>query len=231
MGYLDLLPILGRIKKTAGFIATRGMRTDTVFELEQSYVGTPQMASCVERMKADPDMGKLISSGYTSKDYDLDELEQCPRGSLGFTYARVMKALGFNPKFYPDMPLDTDEHYCIMRVRKTHDIHHCISGFGPYNGGELSVIALNAYQFGYPAHVLIDLMGMALSFMKAHENQQTFDLVGEGMNMAHRAKTLMGVKWEEGWDKPLDRWREELGILPFKDGPNSWYKSIPNLQL
>ncbi|HYO71460.1 MAG TPA: Coq4 family protein [Archangium sp.] len=238
MGYANLKTVLERIKMTVGFLNGQGKDTSTVFELEESYRDTPQMTIAMNQMRKDPDMKRLISEGYTSPDFDLDQLEQCPRGSLGYTYAKMMKALNFDPHFYKghDLPLSSDENYCIMRVRKTHDIHHCITGFGPANGGELSVIGVTAYQFGYPAFGLIDLTAVARAFQLAEVStkdgrpmfMQDIDLVGQGMLLGRTCKPLLGIKWEEAWDKPLDRWREELNVKPVTTTPNSWYVQVPN---
>jgi ubiquinone biosynthesis protein COQ4 len=49
--------------------------------------------------------------------------------------------------------------------------------------------------------------------------------------MAERIKPLMGVRWEDGLDKPLDVWRRELNIEPIRKGQNSWYEVIADLEL
>jgi len=42
------------------------------------------------------------------------------------------------------------------------------------------------------------------------------------MQIAGTCKPLMGTRWDEAWDKPVERWRRELGITPITSGPNSW---------
>jgi ubiquinone biosynthesis protein Coq4 len=49
------------------------------------------------------------------------------------------------------------------------------------------------------------------------------------MKMGHECKPLLAVKWEEGWEKPVSQWREELGIKPVTTGPQSWH-SLPAMQ-
>jgi hypothetical protein len=124
MGYENLKPALERIQMVTGFLAAQGQDVKTVFALEDHYRDTPQMEAAVERMKADPAVGHLISEGYATPDYDLDELIKHPPGSLGHTYARLMGLHGFKSHFYPDRDIKSDADYCIMRVRKTHDLHH-----------------------------------------------------------------------------------------------------------
>jgi ubiquinone biosynthesis protein COQ4 len=227
MGYENLQPALERIKLTAGFIAQGGVNTNTVFDLEDSFLEEPQMKACIERLKADPDFAKLLSDGYESPDFKLDEMLKYPPGSLGHMYGKLLSVQGFDPHFYRDRPLKTDVDYAIMRVRKTHDLHHVVTGFGQLGGGELGVIGVTAYQYGYPAFALIDLTAIALAFKQAQGFQRAIDLVGQGMKMGHDCKALMGVKWEEGLDKPVDRWRKELNITPITTGPNSYYVSVP----
>jgi hypothetical protein len=42
----------------------------------------------------------------------------------------------------------------------------------------------------------------------------------------HSCKPLIGIKWEEGWGKPVSRWRQELGIAPVATGEASWYDTV-----
>jgi hypothetical protein len=76
--------------------------------------------------------------------------------------------------------------------------------------GELGVIAITALQYGYPAFMTIDLGAIALSMMRVEGRGEQIHSVRAGWNMADRIKPLMGVRWEEGLDKPLDVWRKEL---------------------
>ena len=87
-----------------------------------------------------------------------DQLVTYPRGSLGYTYATVMQHLGYAAHFYGDRPSIAEEtDYVTMRVRKTHDLHHIVTGFSMLGPGELGVIAITALQYGYPAFVTLDL--------------------------------------------------------------------------
>jgi ubiquinone biosynthesis protein Coq4 len=225
MAYQNLQPMLDRIKTVIGFLAAQDRDVDTVFALEDSYRDSPQMQAAVERMKADPAVGALIAEGYATPDYDLDELIKYPPGSLGHTYAKLVKLHGYAAQFYPEREIKSDADYCIMRTRKTHDLHHTVTGFALQNAGEAGVIGVTAYQFGYPAFVLIDLAAMALTFHRAEGFQNAITDVGRGMKMGHECKPLLGVKWEEGWEKPLSVWREELRITPVTTGAASWYES------
>jgi len=55
--------------------------------------------------------------------------------------------------------------------------------------------------------------------------------VRTGWEMSDRIKPLMGVRWKEGLDKPVDVWRKELNIEPIRHGQNSWYDVLAGLEL
>jgi ubiquinone biosynthesis protein COQ4 len=242
MGYAHLMntikaiaiaaPAARAFEMTVEFALGQGKDTATVGRLEDHFRDRPVMKACIERMKADPAMKKCFDDRYMGPELNLDELVKYPRGSLGYTYAKVMKRLGFTPHFYADRPsIDEDTDYATMRVRKTHDFHHVVSGFSMIGPGELGVIAINALQYGYPAFMTIDLGAMALSMMRVEGWGEHIRYVRTGWEMADRIKPLMGVRWEEGLDKPLEVWRKELNVEPIRHGQNSWYEVLADLEL
>jgi len=225
-------PAARAFEMTVEFALGQGKDTATVARLEDHFRDRPAMRACIERMKADPLMKKCFDDRYMGPELDLDELVKYPPGSLGYTYAKVMKRLGYAAHFYTDRPsIEEDTDYVTMRVRKTHDLQHIATGFSMIGPGELGVIAINALQYGYPAFMTLDLGAMALSMMRVEGWGQHIHYVRTGWDMADRIKPLMGVRWEDGLDKPLAVWRKELDIEPIRQGPNSWYEVLGNLEL
>jgi ubiquinone biosynthesis protein COQ4 len=242
MGYAQLqntlkavaitLPAARAFELTVEFALGQGKDTATVGRLEDHFRDRPPMKACIERMKADLAMRKCIEDRYMGQELKLEKLITYPRGSLGYTYAKVMKHLGFDPHFYGDRPsIDEETDYVTMRVRKTHDLQHIVTGFSMIGPGELGVIAINALQFGYPAFMTLDLGAIALSMMRVEGWGDQARWVRAGWDMADRIKPLMGVRFEDSLDKPLDVWRRELNIEPIHDGVNSWYTTLKDLQL
>ena len=225
-------PAARAFELTVEFALGEGKDTATVGRLEDHFRDRPAMKACVERMKADPRMRKCFDDRYMGPELDLDELVKYPRGSLGYTYARVLKHLGYAAHFYGDRPsLVEDTDYATMRVRKTHDFHHIVTGFSMIGPGELGVIAITALQYGYPAFMTLDLGAIALSMMRVEGWGQAVADVRAGWEMVDRIKPLMGVRWEDGLDKPVDVWRRELEIEPIRHGRNSWYEVLADLEL
>ena len=226
------LPAARAFELTVEFALGQGKDTATVGRLVDHFRDRPPMKACIERMKADAATRKCIEDRYLGPELELDTLITYPRGSLGYTYAKVMKHLGYAPHFYADRPsIEEETDYVTMRVRKTHDFHHIVSGFSMIGPGELGVIAITALQTGYPAFMTLDLGAIALSMMRVDGWGDQVRYVRRGWEMAECIKPLMGVRWEEGLDKPLDVWRRELNIDPVREGPNSWYSVLSELQL
>jgi len=224
--------LLALVDKVAGV----RYETNNVFDIEDALINSPQMQKCLERVRQDPASGQLLEERYMGKEFDLEELLKLPPHSLGWTYARVLSAMDYDPQFYRKTEISSDAEYVIHRVRKTHDLHHILTGFSFDDYGELGVISVTVGQIGHPGFIFIDLLSALLIYISGEEMEgidslliYTFDEVSLGIKMARQAKPLFPVKWEEGLDRPIDEWRSELGIEPVTSGQWSWY-SRPLLQ-
>jgi ubiquinone biosynthesis protein Coq4 len=225
--------------------AGSGQDVSNVFELGRRLRDSPQMQLCVRAIQYEPSSAQMLKEKYVGPDYNLDAMLKMPKGSLGWTFAKVLSTLGYDPQFYDVPPsIEEDADYISLRILKTHDIHHIITGFSLDNFGELGVISVITAQTRFPSFLFIDLLSLFLGFFtsdklyieatNAEEQRKTlkykFDLISDGLTMGQSAKPLFPIKWEEGLERPLDEWREELNIQPVTDGPYSWY-SHPALQL
>jgi ubiquinone biosynthesis protein Coq4 len=167
-------------------------------------------------------------------------LKELPKGSLGFTYAKVLEAMGYDIDFFPDPAfynnLESDADYINYRVYATHDIHHIVSGFSLDNFGELGVISISVAQFSHPGLAFTDLISLLLSwlqgdtpadqldsiFEQARTAGYAFGMISQGLEMGLNAKPLFPVIWEERMDQNLDELRAELGISAVSAPPFSW---------
>lgn len=226
----------------ADLVAGGGDSASNVFELSRRISGNP-MVLCERTLKQDPSAAALIARRQLSGPYDVTALKQLPKGSLGYTYAKVMEAMGYDIDFFPDPAfynnLENDADYINYRVYATHDLHHILSGFSLDNFGELGVISISVSQFRFPGFVFVDLVSLMLSFFQTDklENEFTdaaeragsidygFDLIMQGMEMGIKAKPLFPILWEERMAENLEDLRQELGIEPVREGPYSWYSN------
>jgi len=144
----------------------------------------------------------------------------------------VMKTLGYDPNFFRQREIETDEDWLTMRLRKTHDLVHLVTGFGP-TGGELGVLSIQAVQIGYPSSVVLQVASIGMALKQQPERLPGItQQVARGMGMAIQMKPLIAQRWEDGWDKTVHQWREDLNITdPVIDEPYSLKNRLPDLDL
>lgn len=216
---------------------------NNVFDLSDKLHSSRPMQLCIQAIQSNPASAEFLKERYVGSPYDLEEMLNMPKGSLGWTYAKVLSTLGYDPQFYrtPDR-FENDAEYISFRVYKTHDLHHILTGFSLDNLGELGVISVTTGQTRYPAFVFIALMSLLISFFTSEqlyseelENPEkaktlgyAFKLINQGIEMGQAAKPLFPIKLEEYLERPLDEVRQELNIHPVTEGIYSWY-SRPEL--
>lgn len=235
---------LNRFLELVDLAAGTGTETANVWEIERRLVDSLPMQLCVKAIMQEPSSAQLVKERYYGPAYDLEAMLKMPKGSLGWTYGKILSTLGYDPQFYPQpTEFKSDAEYIGFRVDKTHDIHHVLTGFSLDNLGELGVISVTVAQTRYPTFLLVDLLSLLLTFFTTDtltsevQNEEDltktlgykFELISQGIHMGREAKPLFAIKWEEGLERSLEDWREELNITPIKTGPWSWY-SRPALQ-
>ena len=208
----ELSRTIRNLHSVTDLLKSMGQNTDSVFDIEDNFRGSNQMKVCVDRVKAIPEARALMESRYLGPAIDLEALSQLSRGSLGHTYATVMKALGYDPNFFRLREIERDEDWLSMRLRKTHDLVHLVTGFGP-TGGEMGVLSIQAVQIGNPSAVLLQSACIAAALKQKPEKLPDIThQVARGMGMAIKMKPLIAQRWEDGWDKTVRQWREDLNI-------------------
>ena len=229
----ELSRTVRNLHSVTDLLKSMGENTDSVFDIEDNFRGSNQMKACVDRVKAIPEALALMESRYLGPAIDLEALSQLSRGTLGHTYATVMNALGYDPNFFRQREIETDEDWLTMRLRKTHDLVHLVTGFGP-TGGELGVLSIQAAQIGYPMGVMLQVASIGMALKKQPEKLPDItQQIARGMGMAiQMKKPLIAQRWEDGLDKTVRQWREDLNITdPVIDEPYSLKNRLPDLDL
>lgn len=194
-------------------IGRSGGELSSVADLIDSFLDTPQLAASVERFKAVPGGGAMLEERYPPLQPDIERLRQLPPGSLGRRYADLILSLGYDPEFFRPRDISSEGRWLTQRIATTHDIHHVLTGFGTEAAGENGVLAITAAQIGFPGYVLLTSAGQLASFRFQPERFPLISAaVSHGAAIARQANCLAAVKWEEGWEKPVHQWRQELGI-------------------
>jgi ubiquinone biosynthesis protein Coq4 len=231
---------LNQFLELVDLAAGAGKDTNNVFDLSDKFNSSHPMQLCIQAIQQDPASSQLIKERYVGPPYDLEALLQLPKNSLGWVYAKVLSTLGYDPQFYrTPSTFNSDAEYVSFRVYKTHDIHHILTGFMLDNLGELGVISVTAAQTRFPGFIFLDVVSLLTNFFAAEklyspdldptEQGRTlgyaFNLISKGIEIGQAAKPLFPIKWEEGLDRSIDEWRQELNIQPAKEGPYSWYSN------
>ena len=131
---LRLLAAVGRSGGELGSIA----------DLIDNFLGSPQLAASVERLRAVPEGAALLAEHYPPLQPDIDRLRQLPPGTLGRRYADLILSLGYDPEFFRPRDTGSDDRWLTQRIATTHDIHHVVAGFGTEAAGENGVLAITA---------------------------------------------------------------------------------------
>lgn len=181
--------------------------------LNQSYA-SPLAAMARKRLKQDPDIANLIAERYWGHWPGVTELSMMPPGSLGHSFAALLKQEGLDliPKPGGLDLLSDDDQYLQLRTRACHDIWHLITGFPTTLPGEAALNGFGARQLRQPGPVLL-LAGDLMS--RAHLKDCTPDLadaVSFGLRLGGVCAPMLAQRWEEGWMQPLAEWRHQLGI-------------------
>ena len=145
------------------------------------------MGVCVQRFRALPGGAELLEERYPPFQPDVDQLEQLPQGSLGHAYAGMIRKLNYDRDFFRPRDTSTDALWLTERI---------------------------ATQIGFPAYVLLNLLASFKAVrLKPKELEAISYGIAHGNRIGLQATPLVTQKWEEGWDKPLDQWRQELGVI------------------
>jgi ubiquinone biosynthesis protein Coq4 len=186
---------------------------DSVFAVAGSLQGSPLATQMERHLMAMPAMADLVEQNWRPPAINLDALEQLPEGSLGQVYARQLRQLGLTPDSLVDpSPVSSPRDYITHRLRETHDIVHVLTGFGVDGPGELGLQAFNLAQNRSPLAVMLIFGGMLGALQNDEPLEPLLTALARGFQMGLAAECLVARKLEEGWERPLSQWRQELGL-------------------
>ena len=196
------------------------------FDLLTRSYATPVADAARAALRSDPAIAALIRERYRGHWPSTVELLGLPLESLGQAYASWFADAGGQP--LPDPVLqagsDGDDTWLHQRVRHTHDLWHVVCGCPPTAAGEAATSAVNVMQLRWPGSAMLlgaDLLHRCLEGPAAGE-VDVGQATAYGLELGRVSAPLLAQRWEQGWDRPLAEWREQLGIAalvansPFK---------------
>ena len=206
------LQSLRMVAGLAGFLKNPG-ELNSVFAVARSLQGSPLATQMQRHLLADPRLAALVKANWRPAPIDLDQLASLPEGSLGRTYAQQLRSQGLTPESLIDpTPITSPGQYFTHRLRETHDIVHVLTGFGTDGAGELGLQAFNLAQVRSPLAVMLIFGGLLRTLQDDEPLEPLLRALARGFELGLAAPCVIGFKLEEGWERPLGAWRQELGL-------------------
>jgi len=191
---------------------------ELVGALTEALIETPSYALAAEHLRRDPACAALIDERWIPPAHDLAQLAAMPEGSLGQVYAFAMARLDYDPNLHAGMEPLNDAVYVELRLSQTHDLWHVVTGFDTMVAGEIGLQAFHLTQFPYPlASALTAQSLLSTTVFEPDQLPPLVEAIRVGLQMGLEARPLFAQRWEEGWERPLQQWREELQLRPFAE--------------
>ncbi len=157
---------------------------------------------------------RMNQEGYEVPTPNLGLLAQLPTESFGYAYAKHFRDNELSVDFMNRSSIqDPATQFLSDRVHLTHDIVHVIAGYGTDKVGELAVQAFCLGQLPSGIHAAIIAAGL-LNLLREDLAliPDAFDAMSESYERGKRAHFLLGVRWEDHWEEPLDSLRRRLDV-------------------
>jgi len=209
----ERLQSLKMVASLATFLKNPGS-LDSVFAVAGSLKDSPLAEQMKQHLLAHPQFSALMKEGWRPQAIDLTELQELPEGTLGRCYADQLISQGITPDALIDpSPVSNDTEYITHRLRETHDIIHVLTGFGIDGDSELGLQGFNLAQTRSPLAVMLIFGGMLAALQNDEPLAPMLRALARGFQLGLDAELVIARKLEEGWDRPLQEWRQELKLV------------------
>lgn len=173
----------------------------------------------------DPNLKRYVEEPYFPPAYEFEALGKLPEGTLGYAYYHQIVDNGLNvisPQDYKAFLASLESvknmpeqlKYATFRSYQIHDLMHILGGYGLSHYGELAVQAFTLAQFKRPyPMLLVSVATTHAAFLRPDRIEEYMDAIVDGWIKGKRAKSLVGVQWEELFDRPLIELQREYNLL------------------
>lgn len=147
---------------------------------------------------------------------NFQNFKDYPKNSFGYHYWVWMSNYEFSPderpkaKYIPDIELA----YVMQRYKENHDFLHTLLNLNIEIESELAVKWYEMVQTGIPMTALASFVGPLRLGLGANR-KLFFEMLPLILRNANRSKFFMNVYFEKEFERDVDEFRDELGIIPF----------------
>ena len=145
---------------------------------------------------------------------DLKQLSQYPKGSFGREYANHMQANQLKPlSISPELEDIAKRNLFALRYLVTHDIFHVLLDFDTTYAGEIGVLAFAATQnYSKSLQIGLWLAKLLYPILAPRQIKGIFANLAKGQELGKKADFLLGYRFEEHWEEPIEDVRKRLGL-------------------
>jgi ubiquinone biosynthesis protein Coq4 len=191
-------------------------KTEKIFELTNiSKGGRKQRVATAMMLRPflqSDDFKSLYSEEYNPP-IDMGWLRKLPEGTFGRAFANFIDANGFQADGFPPVELNSPISYLVIRIRRTHDLMHVLTGYDVTLQDELALQGFTFAQTRTPVSALIIAGGIIhLIFLRPAELVSCFDKIIQGYIKGKYCKNLLISRLEDHWTKDLYQMRIEYGL-------------------
>jgi ubiquinone biosynthesis protein COQ4 len=195
-------------------------KTHEIHRVEE-ITGRPRFRSILAELEGSSEGRRLLDlrPELSSEHVDYAHLRALPSDTLGGAYARHLDGNGITADYQAAATRhvdDPDLAYLMRRFRQTHDVWHALLGLGIAGHEEVVIHSFSWGQLRLPVSAMI----MVLGSLKHMVLERRWGALRHSMSEAYRAgrdaAPLLGVIWEDVWDRPIDHVRAAYGIHPLE---------------
>jgi len=193
-------------------------KTHEIHRVEE-ITGRPRFRRIQAELEATADGRRLLADRpeLSSDTVDFAHLRRLPATALGGAYARHLDDNGITADYQAAATRhvdDPDMAYLMRRFRQTHDVWHALLGVGITGHEEVLVHYFSWGQLRLPVSALIMVFGTLKHFVLERRWQALRHSALAAYRAGRDAAPLLGVRWEDLWEEPLERVRATYRIRP-----------------
>ena len=215
----DLRPEL--VESLLESLASWDPRASVPLALRYMETGDEEALAGFDRMSlANPASEAMLAERYLSPVPDVTDLAGLPEGTLGKAFERYLSENDLDPNLLRESAFieahrrrGDDVGYLAERGFQLHDLFHVLTGYDTTPLGEVRVVSFTVAQTPapYPA-MIIASRPLQMVLYKPELLPPVMDAITEGWALGRRAKSLLEVRWEDHWERPLAELRAEYHL-------------------
>jgi ubiquinone biosynthesis protein Coq4 len=157
--------------------------------------------------------------------FRLEDLARCPRDSLGGHLHALVVENGFDLEVLDrdtlglaQLPPPLD--YLNLRILQCHDVWHEVAGYETTGLHEVAISGFQMAQFGHHYSSMFLAVVLAKGALTQPPEAPGFllDTILSAYRHGRETPPLLGIAWEDIWDRPIEEIRRTRGITAY-DSP------------